>query len=60
MTEPLLASSSFFLFHFDNLSSLVSAAMRADMVRQERFVALGAKGVTGLVQFVVSPPLIPS
>jgi hypothetical protein len=60
MTEPLPVSYSFFFFYFNNLSPPVGAAMRADMVRRERFMALRAERVTGRVQFVVSPPLTPS
>jgi hypothetical protein len=34
--------------------------MGTDVVREERFVTLGTKGIMGRIQFVMSPPLIPS
>jgi hypothetical protein len=51
---------SFFLFYLDDLPAFVSPAMRTDVVREERFMTLGTKGIMGGIQFVMSPPLIPS
>jgi hypothetical protein len=34
--------------------------MGTNVVRKERFVTLGAKGIMGRIQFVMSPALIPS
>jgi hypothetical protein len=34
--------------------------MGTDVVREERFVALGTKGIMGRIQFVMSPTLISS
>jgi hypothetical protein len=47
-------------FHFANLAPPVEPAMRADLVRQFRFVALGAFIDGGRLQRIVRAPLAAS